>query len=239
MATGRGSLKIRGKTNIEETKGGREQIVITEIPYAVNRAVLVERIAELVNTKVITDITAVRDESDENTRVVIEIKREAIPQVVINNLYQHTALESTFSVNMLAIDHGRPKLLSIKEALAAFIEHRREVILRRTRFELRAAEERAEVLDGYLVALANMDEFIRIIRESANRDEARVKLLAFEFGERQIAGFGIQLRDCAPRTGSWTAATRSASGRPTPCWTCGSTSSPAWSATRSPPSTPS
>ena len=194
VATGRGSLKIRGKTNIEETKGGREQIVITEIPYAVNRAVLVERIAELVNTKVITDITAVRDESDENTRVVIEIKREAIPQVVINNLYQHTALESTFSVNMLAIDHGRPKLLSIKEALAAFIEHRREVILRRTRFELRAAEERAEVLDGYLVALANMDEFIRIIRESANRDEARVKLLAFEFGERQIAGFGIQLR---------------------------------------------
>ena len=194
VATGRGSLKIRGKTNIEETKAGREQIVITEIPYAVNRAVLVERIAELVNTKVITDITAVRDESDENTRVVIEIKREAIPQVVVNNLYQHTALETTFSVNMLAIDHGRPKLLSVKEALTAFIEHRREVILRRTRFELRAAEERAEVLDGYLVALANMDDFIRIIRESANRDEARVKLLAFEFGERQIAGFGIQLR---------------------------------------------
>ena len=188
VATGRGSLKIRGKTNIEETKAGREQIVITEIPYAVNRAVLVERIAELVNTKVITDITAVRDESDENTRVVIEIKREAIPQVVINNLYQHTALESTFSVNMLAIDHGRPKLLSIKEALAAFIEHRREVILRRTRFELRAAEERAEVLDGYLVALANMDDFIRIIRESANRDEARVKLLAFEFGRAADRG---------------------------------------------------
>ena len=195
VATGRGSLKIRGKTNVEETKGGREQIVITEIPYAVNRAVLVERIAELVNTKVITDITAVRDESDENTRVVIELKREAIPQVVVNNLFQHTALETTFSVNMLAIDHGRPKLLSVKEALTAFIEHRREVILRRTRFELRAAIERAEVLDGFLIALASMDDFIRIIRESANRDEARVKLLALAWTERQIASFGIELRD--------------------------------------------
>ncbi len=193
-ATGRGSLRIRGKTFIEEQKTGREQIVITEIPYAVNRAVLVERIAELVNTKVITDITAVRDESDENTRVVIELKREAIPQVVVNNLYQHTALETTFSVNMLAIDHGRPKLLSLKDALAAFIEHRRVVILRRTQHELRAAEERAEVLDGYLVALANMDDFIRIIRESANRDEARVKLLAYRFDESAIRGFGIEVR---------------------------------------------
>ena len=156
---------------------------------------LVERLAELVNTKVITDIVAVRDESDENTRVVIELKREAIPQIVVNNLYQHTALETTFSVNMLAIDHGRPKLLSIKDALAAFIEHRREVVLRRTRFLLRAAEERAEVLDGFLVALANMDDFIRIIRESANRDEARVKLLALEWNERQIAGFGIEIRE--------------------------------------------
>ena len=193
-ATGRGSLRIRGKTFIEEQKSGREQIVITEIPYAVNRAVLVERIAELVNTKVITDITAVRDESDENTRVVIELKREAIPQVVVNNLYQHTALETTFSVNMLAIDHGRPKLMSLKDALTAFIEHRREVILRRTQFELRAAEERAEVLDGYLVALANMDDFIRIIRESANRDEARAKLLDYRFDEATIRGFGIEVR---------------------------------------------
>ena len=193
-ATGRGSLKIRGKTTIEELKNGREQIVILEIPYAVNRAVLVERIAELVNTKVITDITAVRDESDENTRVVIELKREAIPQIVVNNLYQHTALETTFSVNMLAIDHGRPKLLSLKDALTAFIEHRREVILRRTNFELRAAEERAEVLDGYLIALANMDDFIRIIRESANRDEARIKLLAYEWSAAQISSFGIETR---------------------------------------------
>jgi DNA gyrase subunit A len=195
--TGRGSIRVRGRAESEELKNGREQIVITEIPYNVNRAVLVERIAELVNTKVITDITAVRDESDENTRVVIELKREALPKVVINNLYQHTALETSFSVNMLAIDHGRPRLLSIKDATGAFIEHRREVILRRTQFELRAAEERAETLDGYLVALANLDDFIRIIRESGSRDEARVKLLAFEFSESQVAAFGLELRDPA------------------------------------------
>ncbi len=193
-AGGRGSIKVRGKIAVEEHKGNREQLVITEIPYAVNRAVLVERIAELVNTKVITDIVAVRDESDENSRVVVELKREAIPQIVINNLYQHTALETSFSVNMLAIDHGRPKLLSIKDALTAFIEHRREVVLRRTNFELRAAEERAEVLDGFLIALANMDDFIRIIRQSLNRDEARIKLLAFQFTQPQISGFGIEVR---------------------------------------------
>ena len=109
-------MKVRGKAGVEELKGGREQIVITEIPYNVNRATLVERIAELVNEKVLTDITAIRDESDENTRVVIELKRDANPKVVINNLYKHTALESSFAVNMLAIDHGRPKLLSLKEA---------------------------------------------------------------------------------------------------------------------------
>src|SRR5438105_6866931 len=116
LETGRGSMKGRGKAGIEELKGGREQIVITEIPYNVNRATLVERVAELVNEKVLTDITAVRDESDENTRVVIELKRDANPKVVINNLYKHTALESSFAVIMLAIDHGRPKLLSLKEA---------------------------------------------------------------------------------------------------------------------------
>ena len=158
---------------MEELKGNREQIVITEIPYNVNRATLVERIAQLVNDKVLSDITAIRDESDENTRVVIELKRDGNPKVVINNLYKHTAMESSFAVTMLAIDHGRPKLLSLKEANAAYIEHRRDVVLRRTRFELRKAEERAETLEGYLIALANLDEFIRIIRGSANRDDNR------------------------------------------------------------------
>lgn len=192
--TGRGSVKVRGRAGVEEIKGGREQIVITEIPYNVNRATLVERVADLVNEKVITDISAIRDESDENTRVVIELKRDAIPKVVINNLYKHTALESSFAVSMLAIDRGRPKLLSLKEAVACFIEHRREVVLRRTRFLLREAEIRAEKLEGYLIALANLDEFIRIIRDSSNRDEARVRLLALEFSRKQIEKFGLLLR---------------------------------------------
>ncbi|MGH8092517.1 MAG: DNA gyrase subunit A [Chthoniobacterales bacterium] len=195
IETGRGSMKVRGKAGVEELKGNREQIVITEIPYNVNRATLVERIAQLVNEKVLSDITAIRDESDENTRVVIELKRDALPKVVINNLYKHTAMESSFAVNMLAIDHGKPKLLSLKEANQAFIEHRREVVLRRTRYELRKAEERAETLEGYLIALANLDEFIRIIRGSANREEARVKLLAFEFTRRQVEQIGVLIRN--------------------------------------------
>lgn len=193
---GKGSLRIRGTVGVEEMKGNREQLVITEIPYGVNRAVLVERIAELVNEKTpgMTDISAIRDESDENTRVVIELKRDAISKVVINNLYKLTSLESSFSVNMLAIDHGRPKILNLKEIITCYIEHRREVILRRTRFELRKAEERAEMLEAFLIALANLDEFIRIIRSSSNRDEARVKLLAFDWTRAQVEQFGILIR---------------------------------------------
>src|SRR5881409_322599 len=125
---------ICGTDGLKQRKGGREQIIITEIPYNVNRALLVERIAALVNEKIITDITAVRDESDENTRVVIEIKRDAVPKIIINNLYKHTALESSFAVNALAIDHGRPKTLGLKELINCYIEHRREVVIRRTRF---------------------------------------------------------------------------------------------------------
>jgi DNA gyrase subunit A len=198
--SGRGSVKIRGKVGVEELKGGREHIIITAIPYNVNRATLVERIAELVNEKVITDITAVRDESDENTRVVIEIKRDAIAKVVINNLYQHTALESSFAVNSLAIDHGRPKTLGLKELINCYIDHRREVVIRRARFELRKAEERAETLEGYLVALANLDEFIRIIRQSNNREEAKIKLLAFDFTRQQVERIGVVIRSEARLT---------------------------------------
>ena len=195
FTTGRGSLKVRGKVGLEEHKGGREQIIITEIPYNVNRALLVERIAELVNEKIITDITGVRDESDENTRVVIELKRDAIAKVVINNLYKHTALETSFAVNSLAIDHGRPKTLGLKELIGCYIEHRREVVVRRTKFQLREAEVRAETLEGYLIALSNMDEFIRIIRNSANREEAKIKLLAFDFTRAQVEKLGIFIRN--------------------------------------------
>ena len=198
--SGRGSLKVRGKVGVEQLKGGREQIIITEIPYNVNRAVLVSRIADLVNEKIITDVTALRDESDENTRVVLELKRDAIPKVVINNLYQYTALESSFAVNALAIDHGRPKTLGLKDLITCYIEHRREVIIRRTRFELRKAEERAETLEGYLIALSNLDEFIRIIRSSATREEAKIKLLAFDFTRAQVEKIGILIRSEARLT---------------------------------------
>ncbi len=200
LETGRGSVRIRGKVGIEQLKGSREQIVITEIPYNVNRATLVSRIAELVNEKIITDITAIRDESDENTRVVIELKRDANPKVVINNLFKHTSLETSFGVNALAIDHGRPKILNLKEMIGCYIDHRREVILRRTRFELRKAEARAEILEGFLIALANLDDFIRIIRTSQNRDEARVKLMAYEFTRANVEKLGILIRNPARLT---------------------------------------
>jgi DNA gyrase subunit A len=195
FATGKGSVKLRGRVGSEEMKGNREQLVITEIPFNVNRAALEEKIAELVNEKIITEISAMRNESDENTRLVMELKRDGNPKVVINNLYQHTQLEVSFSVNSLAIDHGKPKTLNLKELIQCYIEHRREVVLRRTRFELRKAEERAELLEGYLVALANLDEFIAIIRKSKNREEARVKLLAFEWTQKQVERWGILIRN--------------------------------------------
>jgi len=194
FTTGKGSVKLRGRVGIEELKGNREQLIITEIPFNVNRANLEEQIAALVNDKVITDISAMRNESDEHCRLVIELKREGIPKVVIANLYQHTQLEVSFSVNSLAIDHGRPKTLNLKEIIQCYIEHRREVVLRRTRFELKKAEERAETLEGFIIALSNLDEFIAIIRGSKTRDEAKVKLLAFEWSRAQVEKWGVLIR---------------------------------------------
>jgi DNA gyrase subunit A len=194
FTTGKGSVKQRGRIGIEELKGNREQLVITEIPFNVNRAALEEQIANLVNEKIITEISAMRNESDEHCRLVIELKRDAVPKVVIANLFKHTQLEVSFSVNSLAIDHGRPKTLNLKEIIQCYIEHRREVILRRTRFELKKAEERAELLEGYLIALSNLDEFIHIIRSSKTRDEAKIKLLAFEWSRTQVETWGILIR---------------------------------------------
>ena len=193
--TGKGAVRVRGRAGVAESKGGREQIIITEIPYNVNRATLVARIADLVNEKVITDISAIRDESDEQTRVVIDLKRDANPKVVINNLFKHTALESSFSVSMLAIDHGKPKLLSLKDAITCYIEHRRDVVLRRTRFLLREAESQAERLEALLIALNNLDDFIRIIRNANDRDDAKGKLLALSWGRRAVEQIGILIRD--------------------------------------------
>lgn len=192
--TGRGQVRVRGRVAVEEGKGGRESIIVTEIPYNVNRAELVKRIAALVNEKVLTGISDVRDESAEDTRVVIELKRDGNPKVLINNLYKHTALESSFSVNMLAIDRGKPKLLSLKEAINCYIEHRREVILRRTRFLLNEAEVEAEKLEGYLIALANIDDFIKVIKESNDRDDAKNKLLALSWPQKTVEQLGILIR---------------------------------------------
>lgn len=198
---GRGQVRVRGRVGVAEVKGGREQIIITEIPYNVNRADLVKRIAELTNEKVLTGISDVRDESAEDTRVVIDLKRDGNPKVLINNLYKHTALESSFSVNMLAIDHGKPKLLSLKDAISSYIDHRREVILRRTRFLLNEAEVEAEKLEGYLIALANLDDFIKIIRDSKDRDDAKGRLMALSWTRKAVEKIGILIRSEARLTG--------------------------------------
>ncbi|MBL9201435.1 MAG: DNA gyrase subunit A, partial [Opitutaceae bacterium] len=186
LKTGKGIVRTRGKAHTEELKGGMEQIVITEIPYNVNRNTLVTRIAELVGEKEIDGIRDLRDESDENTRIVIELKRGEQAKVVINQLFQKTALESSFGVTLLALDKKRPKQMNIKELIECYIEHRRDVVTRRTKFRLREAEDRAHILEGYIIALDNLDDFVKIIRASANREEAKVKLMAkYPLSERQ------------------------------------------------------
>ena len=198
--TGRGSVKARAVLHTETPKGGKENIIVTEIPFNVNRAELVKRIADLVNEKELSEITDVRDESDERTRVVIELKRDAIAKVVINKLYKMTAMETSFAVNQLAIDGGRPKTLNLKELINCYIEHRREVVMRRTRHDLREAQRRAENLEGYLIALANLDEVIKIIRGSSDREEARGKLAAYNFTKREAESYGIRIHNEARMT---------------------------------------
>ena len=187
LRTGKGIVRTRGKAHTEELKGGMEQIVITEIPYNVNRATRSSRrIAELVGEKQIDGIRDLRDESDENTRIVIELKRGEQAKVVINQLFQKTALESSFGVTLLALDKKRPKQMNIKELIECYIEHRRDVVTRRTKFRLKEAEDRAHILEGYIIALDNLDDFVKIIRASANREEAKVKLMAkYPLSERQ------------------------------------------------------
>ena len=176
MKTGRGIVRVRGRIEVEEGES-RDRILITELPYNVNRATLVSKIAELVSDKVIEGVSDLRDESDERTRIVIELKRGVIARVVINKLYRHTQLESSFGVILLALDQRRPKQMNIKELMECFLEHRREVVYRRTEFRLRKAEDRAHVLEGYLIALDNLDEVVRIIRDSKNREESKIRLM--------------------------------------------------------------
>ncbi len=186
MKTGRGIVRTRGKAHLEEIRNGKEQIVITEIPYNVNRSTLVSKIAELVSEKTLEGVSDLRDESDENTRVVIELKRGEVPRVTLNKLFKHTQLESSFGVILLALDQRRPKQMNIREMIDCYIEHRREVVTRRTLFQLKKARDRAHILEGYKIALSNLDDFVKIIRASSNRDEARTRLMAkYPLTERQ------------------------------------------------------
>ncbi len=186
MKTGRGIVRMRGSLDIEELPNGKQQLVITHIPYNVNRATLVTRIADLVKEKILDGVSDLRDESTEQTRIVVELKLGEIERVTINKLYKLTALESSFGVILLALDRLRPRQLNIKEAIQCYIEHRRNVTLRRTLFRLRKAEDRAHILEGYKIALDNLDEFVRIIRASSNRNEAKERLSSqFNLTDRQ------------------------------------------------------
>jgi DNA gyrase subunit A len=177
--TGRGRVRMRAKADIEVADNGREAIAVTEIPYQVNKARLIEKIAELVKEKKIEGISELRDESDKDgMRIYIEIKRGESAEVVLNNLYSQTPMESVFGINMVALVDGRPQLLNLKQMLEAFVRHRREVVTRRTIFELRKARARAHILEGLTVALANIDEMIELIKTSANPNEARDRMLA-------------------------------------------------------------
>ena len=177
--TGRGRVRMRAKADIEVADNGREAIAVTEIPYQVNKARLIEKIAELVKEKKLEGISELRDESDKDgMRIFIEIKRGESAEVVLNNLYSQTQMESVFGINMVALVDGRPQLLNLKQILQAFVRHRREVVTRRTIFELRKARARAHILEGLTVALANIDEMIELIKTSANPNEARERMLA-------------------------------------------------------------
>ncbi|MGE3799794.1 MAG: DNA gyrase subunit A [Candidatus Kapaibacterium sp.] len=185
--TGRGKVIVRARVSTEQLKSGKEQLVVTELPYQVNKANLIEKIAELVRDKKLDDISNVRDESDrDGLRVVIELKRDAIPEIVLNNLYKHTQMQNTFGVITLALVKGRPRVLNLKEVMYHFLQHRNEVIVRRTQFELDAAERRAHILEGYIIALDNIDAVIETIRKSKDAETARANLMSrFELSEIQ------------------------------------------------------
>ncbi|WP_158976418.1 DNA gyrase subunit A [Cellulophaga sp. L1A9] len=184
--TGRGRVVMRAKASFEEVQG-RECIIVTEIPYQVNKADMIKKTADLVNEKKIEGISTIRDESDRNgMRIVYIIKRDAIPNIVLNTLYKYTSLQTSFSVNNIALVNGRPQMLNVKEMIHYFVEHRHEVVVRRTEFELKKAEDRAHILEGLIIASDNIDEVIAIIRASSNADEARANLMErFKLSEIQ------------------------------------------------------
>ncbi|MDP8261681.1 MAG: DNA gyrase subunit A [Candidatus Ancaeobacter aquaticus] len=185
--TGRGLIKMRARAGIEPAKSGKESIIVTEIPYTVNKSNLITKIADLVNNKVIPGITDIRDESDKDgMRIVIELRRGELARVVLNQLYKHTQMQDTFGAIMLALDKGKPRVMNIKEMMICYIDHRKEVIFRRTKFELAKAEHRAHILEGFKIAIANIGEIVKIIRAAKDRNMARAKLLSkFKLSEIQ------------------------------------------------------
>ncbi len=187
LLTGRGRVVIRAKANVETLKNDRENIIITEIPFQVNKAVLIEKIADLVREGKITEISNIRDESDrDGMRVVIELKRDAQPAIVLNQLFKHTQMQVTFGVIMLALVNGAPKVLNIQEMIRHFLDHRMEVLIRRTKYELDAAEKRAHILEGYIIALDNIDAVIETIKKSKDTETARINLMKkFKLSEIQ------------------------------------------------------
>jgi DNA gyrase subunit A len=190
-AGGRGTVRIRGTVNTEDRKKNLQSIVITEIPYAVNKSAMVEKIAHLVNEKRIEGVSDLRDESDRNgIRIVIDLKKGTIPEIIINSLYKYTPLQTSFGINMMAVVDNRPMLLNLKQVLYYFLQHRREVILRRTRFDLAKAEARAHILEGLRIALDNIDEVVSIIRSSATAPEAKARLME-RFGLSEIQSQAI------------------------------------------------
>lgn len=193
--TGRGKLMLRGVMHVEEQEGEKHKIVIDQLPYNVNKSVLIQRMAELVNEKVLNGVSDIRDESDmDGMRIVLELKRAEIPDVTINQLYKFTDMQVTFGCNMLALDKGMPRTMNIKHMISAWIEHRIEVIRRRTRFELTKAEARAHLLEGYLKALDHLDAVVRLIRESDNKEIAKTELMAhYALSDRQ-ANAVLELR---------------------------------------------
>ncbi|MEY2646394.1 MAG: gyrase subunit, partial [Bacteroidota bacterium] len=193
LMTGRGRVVLRGKCNVETKANGRELIVINEIPYQVNRDNLTDRIGQLVNDKTIEGISHVNNESNkrEGTRIVIELRKDAVAQVIINQLYKYTELQTSYGINNVALSKGRPRILNLKDLISEFIEFRMEVVIRRAQFELRKAEERAHILEGYLIALDHLDEVIRLIRNSANPEAAKEALITAGWGITEIQAKAI------------------------------------------------
>ena len=184
--TGRGKVRVRGRARIEENKEGRTQIIISEVPYQIQPKMIITRASDLVNEKKLDGSAEIRDESDrDGLRVVFDLKRDAIPNVVLNNLYQHTPLQTSYGINNIALVNGRPKVLNLKELIKYFVEFRLEVVTRRTQFELRKAEERLHILEGYIIALDHLDEVIKLIRNSKNPEEAKEGLVS-NFGMTEI-----------------------------------------------------